>query len=178
MRPLPFWLLPLGALLWLGALMLAPLGLHRTAGALPALATYQASSLLCHQRPERSFRIADVQMPVCGRCFGLYASGAIGALGAWILRTRRAAPAASTTKVVLAAAAIPIALSVGLEWLGVIEGSNVSRFLSAFPLGAAAGWLLQRVATEQSASHFSSAAMGVDPRLRGISGDPRDPRLR
>ena len=38
-------------------------------------------------------------------------------------------------------------LSVGLEWAGAIDGSNIGRFASALPLGAAAGWLLQRVAT-------------------------------
>lgn len=87
-------------------------------------------------------------MPVCGRCFGLYVSGALGALGAWVLRARRAAPAATVTRAVLIVAALPVLLSVGLEWLGVIHASNVSRFLSALPLGGAAGWLLQQIAAE------------------------------
>jgi uncharacterized membrane protein len=90
-------------------------------------------------------------MPVCARCLGLYAAGALGALTLVAVR-RRQRVALPTTRVraALAAAAVPLLLSVGLEWIGAIEGSNVSRFLSALPLGAAAGWLLQQlVATDE-----------------------------
>ena len=148
MRSLPASLLPLTALVWVAALILAPLGLHRPASVLPALTTYQASSVLCHQRAERSFKIAGVQMPVCGRCFGLYASGAAGAVAAWLRRSRRLCISPGMLKIALVTAAMPILLSVGLEWIGMIQGSNFSRFLSALPLGAAAGWLLQHIATE------------------------------
>ena len=146
---MPASLLPVAGVLWLMILTTAPLALHNETTALPAVAVYRASSLLCHQRADRSFRIANVQMPVCGRCFGLYASGAIGALAAWVLGRRRSAPGTLTVRIVLIAAALPMLLSVGLEWTGFIRGSNVSRFLSALPLGAAAGWLLQQVAVTQ-----------------------------
>ena len=146
MRPFPASFLPIAGALWLMILTTAPLALHNEATALPAVAVYSASSMLCHQRAERSFRIANIQMPVCGRCFGLYLSGAIGAFGAWALR-RRAAPSALAVRLVLMAAAAPILISVGLEWTGFISGSNISRFLSALPLGAAVGWLLQQVVT-------------------------------
>jgi uncharacterized membrane protein len=146
MRPFPASFLPIAGALWLMILTTAPLALHNEATALPAVAVYRASSILCHQRAERSFRIANIQMPVCGRCVGLYLSGAIGAFGAWALR-RRAAPSALVVRLVLMAAAAPILISVGLEWTGFIGGSNISRFLSALPLGAAVGWLLQQVVT-------------------------------
>ena len=146
MRTLPASLLPIAGVLWLIVLTTAPLALHQNATAIPAVAVYRASSIVCHQRAERSFRIANVQMPVCGRCFGLYVSGALGLLGAWALARGRAAPAARSVRIVLLAAAAPLFVSVGLELIGVIRGSNVSRFASALPLGAAAGWLLQQVA--------------------------------
>jgi uncharacterized membrane protein len=149
MRTLPASLLPIAGVLWLIVLTTAPLALHHDATALPAIGVYRACSVVCHQRAERSFRIASVQMPVCGRCFGLYASAALGALSAWTLARRRAAPTASIVRIVLLAAALPLLISVGLEWFGLIRGSNVSRFLSALPLGAAAGWLLQQVAAER-----------------------------
>jgi uncharacterized membrane protein len=149
MRTFPASLLPIAGVLWLIVLAAAPLALHHDATAMPAMAVYRACSVICHQRAERSFSLAKVQMPVCGRCFGLYASGALGALSAWTLARRRAAPGASAVRIVLLAAALPLLISVGLEWSGLIRGSNVSRFLSALPLGAAAGWLLQQVAAER-----------------------------
>jgi uncharacterized membrane protein len=149
MRIFPASLLPIAGVLSLIVLTTAPLALHHDATAMPALAVYRAGSVICHQRAERSFRIASVQMPVCGRCLGLYASAALGALSAWTVARRRAAPPAPAVRIVLLVAALPLLISVGLEWFGVIRGSNISRFLSALPLGAAAGCLLQLVAAER-----------------------------
>ena len=87
-------------------------------------------------------------MPVCGRCFGLYAAGAIGALGAWVVG-RRTASNTLTRAIVLAIAALPIGLSVGLEMLGLVEGTNVIRFASALPIGAVAGWLMEQVLLDE-----------------------------
>ena len=125
-------------------LVLAPVALARGVMPLGTLATYQAASLLCHQNSERSFHVGTAQMPVCARCFGLYLAGAAGALGAFAFSRRRAAPGGRPVRTVFAAAAVPMALSVGLEMAGVIDGSNASRFASALPLGLAAGWILQR----------------------------------
>ena len=132
------------AVVWVFLLVLAPAALAR--GVMPAetLATYHAASLLCHQKAERSFLVGNMQMPVCARCFGLYLSGAAGALVACGSARRRAAPVARLVRIALAAAAIPMALSVGLELAGLVAGSNASRFASALPLGLAAGWVLQR----------------------------------
>lgn len=135
-----------GAVLWSAALLLAPLGLD---GRHPHLATasafvYQGAGLICHQRSERSFHVAGVQQPVCARCAGLYFSGAVGAVAAWIgLRRRPRAP--RRARDVLLAAAIPTALTVGLEFAGLAHPSNAVRAISGLPLGAAAGWLLVRL---------------------------------
>ncbi|MFW5990662.1 MAG: DUF2085 domain-containing protein [Candidatus Nanoarchaeia archaeon] len=42
--------------------------------------TYVAFSLVCHQKPERSFHLAGSQMPVCQRCFAIYMGAFLGGL--------------------------------------------------------------------------------------------------
>lgn len=149
---LPTAALPAGAWLWLTLLVAAPLALSQGSMPVATLAMYRSASLLCHQKAERSFAVADAQMPVCARCLGLYAAGALGALAHLAARRpQRSAPPTARVRVVLAAAALPMLLSVGLEWMGAIEGSNISRFLSALPLGVAAGWLLQQLVASDEA---------------------------
>lgn len=131
--------LTLGILLWVSALLLAPVGL--AGGALPAALFYQAAGLICHQLPERSFSLAGVQMPVCARCFGLYGSGAIGALIVWLGPARAIGTAASSRRL-LAYAALPTLVTVAIEWLGLAYPSSPVRASAAVPLGMAVGWLL------------------------------------
>lgn len=129
------------AVAWVALVLTAPAALSR--GRLPvfALAVYQAGSLVCHQRPERSFHLAGVQLPVCARCFGLYLSGAVGLT---LASRRRRALSARGTRTLLALAALPIATTVALEWLGLIQSSNVQRMLTGLPLGLAAGVVIVR----------------------------------
>jgi uncharacterized membrane protein len=134
--------LAIGVLLWSAALLAAPLALHSGNIRLAAGAAlfYEAAGLVCHQRLERSFSLAAIQMPVCARCTGLYFSAAAGALVAWLLP-----PRASTTRAtrwLLALAALPTAVTFGLEVIGLAYPSNVTRALSALPLGAAVAWVL------------------------------------
>lgn len=147
MRTFPAAALPAAACLWLLLIVAAPVAASRGAVPLGTLATYGAGSLLCHQQAERSFAIAGLQMPVCGRCFGLYLAGAAGALGALVFGRRRPGLRVAVARVALAMAAVPMLLSVGLEWGGLVAGSNASRFASALPLGLTGGWLLQRTIT-------------------------------
>jgi uncharacterized membrane protein len=129
------------ALAWVTLVLTAPVALSR--GRLPAftLGVYQAGALVCHQRPERSFHLAGVQLPVCARCFGLYLSGAVGLTLA--SRSRRAL-SVRAARTLLAVAAVPIATTVALEWLGTIQTSNVQRMLTGLPLGFAAGVVIVR----------------------------------
>lgn len=118
---------------------------------------YQAAGLICHQRPERSFHLAGAQLPVCGRCLGLYVSGAFGALAAW-LASRRIST--KNGRVALVLAAIPTALTVSLEFLGLAHPTNLVRAVSALPLGAAAAWIfitsLRADADARPVTHASS----------------------
>jgi uncharacterized membrane protein len=129
------------AVAWLALVLTAPVALSR--GRLPALtlAVYHAGSLVCHQRPERSFHLAGVQLPVCARCFGLYVAGAAGLIVAW---RRRRTLSARAVQTLLALAALPIVTTVALEWLGAIETSNLQRMVTGLPLGFAAGVVVVR----------------------------------
>lgn len=135
--------LTVAALLWVTILFAAPYAIASGNPPLVAAATfvYQGAGLICHQRPERSFHIAGVQLPVCGRCLGLYLSGAIGALAAWF-GALTVAP--RETRLLLVVAAVPTAVTVSLEFLGLIHPTNPVRAASALPLGAAAAWIFVR----------------------------------
>lgn len=130
------------AVLWGVVILMAPAALTHPHTLRPATFVYAAASRICHQRTERSFALSGFQMPVCARCSGLYLSGAIGALLAWGSRVRR--PLVHT-RAILAVAAVPTAVTFGLEFLGVTAFSNGARVLAALPLGAVGGWVFVRM---------------------------------
>jgi hypothetical protein len=122
-------------------ILAAPVALAHGYTLLPAV-VYEAAGLICHQRPDRSFHLAGIQLPVCARCFGLYLSGAIGALAA--CAAGLSAPGRVLTRrppAALALAAMPTALTVALEWASLLQPGNAGRALAALPLGLLAGWL-------------------------------------
>jgi uncharacterized membrane protein len=132
-----------GALIWSALIYLAPLAFRRGGWiATCAALLYEGGRLVCHQRPERSFHAAGLQLPVCARCTGLYVSGAGAALAAWA--GRRPVPPPAGTRLTLLLAAVPTAVTVGIELVGLAHPSNAMRALSALPLGAAAGWTFVR----------------------------------
>ena len=119
--------LAIAAALWMAALVLAP------------AVIFPAGTLICHQRPERSFFVHGQQMPVCARCTGLY----LGAAIAGPLALLAAMPLASgRARRLLVAAAVPTALTWTLEVAGLAPMSNAWRFAAALPLGFAAAWLV------------------------------------
>ena len=137
------WSLTAAGLLWAGAIVAAPYAIQSGNPALVGIAAlvYQGAGLICHQRPERSFHFGGAQLPVCGRCAGLYFSGALGAVAAWFV-SRGDGP--RRTRFAIAVAAIPTAVTVSLEFFGFIHPGNVLRAVSALPLGATAGWIFVR----------------------------------
>jgi uncharacterized membrane protein len=124
---------------WLVLVLGAPVAASSGRFTLVTLSTYHAGSLVCHQRPERSFHVTGVQMPVCARCLGLYTAGAAGAALAWIRRWRSGA---WNARALFGLAVLPIALTVTLEWMHVLTTSNATRLLTGLPLGFVAGWIL------------------------------------
>jgi uncharacterized membrane protein len=126
--------------LWVAAILLAPLSIAsgRPAFSLAAAGVYAAGSRVCHQRPDRCFPIDGRPMPVCARCTGLYIGAAVAGPLALLLAsgwsTRRA-------RVAVAVAALPTAVSWGLEYAGVAHPSNALRASLALPLGFVVAWL-------------------------------------
>jgi uncharacterized membrane protein len=138
-----------GALLWFLLLLVAPVAIARgPALALPAAWLYEAAGRICHQRPERSFTIAGVQQPVCARCAGLYAAGALGAALAWTtMGGVRRRP--SRDRMILVLCAAPTAITFGLEFAGLAHPSSAVRAVAALPLGLFAGFLVVRLLRDE-----------------------------
>jgi uncharacterized membrane protein len=129
--------LTFAACLWVAILVATPHALTTGSFAGPAATVYASASRICHQRPERSFHAAGIKLPVCARCFGLYAAGALGALLAWG-SGRIPGP---RSRLLLIVSAVPTAATWLLEVVGLAAFSNLSRALAALPLGVVAGWV-------------------------------------
>ncbi len=145
----------LGAGIWLLLLVASPYIVSRGPGnALlsgAARLTYLAGGIVCHQRPDRSFHAWGIQLPVCGRCFGLYAAALGGALWAAGRAAGKRGPAGQGTvnwARWLVVAAVPTVLSFGLEATGVWVQSPVTRAVAAAPLGFAVAWFIALHAAE------------------------------
>jgi uncharacterized membrane protein len=151
--------LTLAAFAWVGALVVAPLAFSRHGPSSLVAAVYAGGSMVCNQRPERSFAISGAQMPVCARCSGLYVAGAVGALAGWIIGARRVQGGSRGVRIALALAAAPTALTWAAEWVGVSHPSNVTRAVAALPLGAAAGWIFVRMLVAESRSTATNPDM-------------------
>jgi uncharacterized membrane protein len=113
---------------------------------------FAVGSLICHQRPDRSFFWGEQQFPVCARCTGLYLSAAFGLIGWVVVKTaqhgRRIRIDPRMARIVLIVVALPTAVSLTSGALGVWDGSNMTRALLALPFGAAAGVIVAAVATK------------------------------
>jgi uncharacterized membrane protein len=119
------WLLGGLAALWFCLLVTAPL--------LPApLAAfvYGFGSLICHQRPERSFWLAASQLPVCARCLGIYAGIVAGAATAPVLGLVR------RPRLPIVLATIPAIASLVAEWSGLGTPSNAIRAITGLIAGS------------------------------------------
>jgi uncharacterized membrane protein len=101
---------------------------------------YAAGSFICHQRPERSFHAAGLPLPVCARCTGIYLGAAVAA---FVALSRLRAPVRGNAEQsrrwrrILLLSAVPIAVTIALEWLGPLPVSNMMRAISGAVAGAA-----------------------------------------
>jgi uncharacterized membrane protein len=125
--------------LWVAGLLTAAFIASRVqAGVLAygiSAAIYEVGSLVCHQRPERSFQMWGAQLPVCARCTGLYVGAAVLAVvlgpgGRPFLRDalRHARP-------LLFLGAVPTAMTLLYEWTTGDMPSHWIRAAAGFPLG-------------------------------------------
>lgn len=113
---------------------------------------FAIGSVICHQRPERSFFWSGHQFPVCARCTGLYVSAAVGLIGWAVFKLRGDRRSHSidprTARTFFIVAAMPTVISLATGALGVWDGSNITRAILALPLGAVAGVIVAAVATK------------------------------
>jgi len=123
------------AVAWVALLVAAPY-----LPAAPAGLLYAFGAVICHQLPERSFHIDGAQLPVCGRCFGIYAGAAVAAVVGQAFTARHAQEAK-----LLLLAAVPTAITIALEWTG-LHSSNVARAVAGAPLGAAVALIVMAAA--------------------------------
>jgi len=129
--------------LWLLTLVGAP-WLARSIGPGRSVATvaYLAGSRMCHQRPDRAFRLSGLPMPVCARCTGLYLGAPAGlALALWRARRPHGPMSDRSARRLLLWPALPTLASVGSEVLGLGATPAWARLLLAVPLAAAAAWV-------------------------------------
>lgn len=156
-RPAALFVLLVIAVSWVAAVSAAPLLARRASLPATSLAavTYVCGSVICHQQAERSFHVAGHQLPVCARCAGLYAGGALGVLG-WIVvagvrrtpsrRSQALLARPSRVRIALISLAIPTGLTVATGMAGLWDPGNVTRALLAVPLGAAVGVVVSAAA--------------------------------
>lgn len=127
---------------------------------------YAACSRVCHQLPARSFHTHGVQWPVCARCSGLYLAAGAGAIAAIARRrtTRRSA------RTIVAIAAVPTLLTLGLEWMALAPITNAWRFAAALPLGAAIAFVLVDVTKATGIGHQASGIRQGQRTMRKSNG--------
>lgn len=137
------------SLAWALMLVLVPFLLaHESGGRVVRTASagaYVTGSVICHQRPDRSFRLWGVQMPVCARCAGLYLGAAVGALVAGFpSRAGRgtARTASRAVRMMMLASAVPTGATWLIEAVGWLPFANGVRAAAAVPLGAAVTWVV------------------------------------
>ena len=135
-RPLVFWAISAAIVTSLVALIIvAPLaaasGHTDTAGAI-----YYAFSLLCHQRPDRSFFIEGQKFGVCSRCTGIYFGFAFTLVVYPLLRSLRTTTTPARKWLFLAA--LPLAIDFSLTFFGLWANTHTSRLLTGLLLGSVA----------------------------------------
>jgi len=94
---------------------------------------------LCHQRIERTFKIDSLNMPVCSRCTGIYL-GIFLSLITIILLERKIKGKLPSLKIMLVSVGTILIMGadVTLSAMGIIESSNIIRFITGFT----AGWFI------------------------------------
>jgi uncharacterized membrane protein len=139
---------------WAAALPIATLVASRPVASsslyLFGFAVYVVGSVVCHQRPERSFFLWAHQMPVCARCTGIYAGAAFTVLS-WpvvqrlpLVARRLESTVARSPKGFALLACAPAIATLVYEWTTGVTPSNGIRAASGLWLGGGVALLIQR----------------------------------
>jgi uncharacterized membrane protein len=136
---------PAAALAWAAVLPFGTFAATRvhasTAVHFAAFAVYSIGSLVCHQRPERSFHLWAAQLPVCARCTGIYV-GAAAAVFIPVVQPFGSGTRRADERAWMLLAALPTVATLVYEWTTGDMPSNWMRFAAGLPLGVAVSWLV------------------------------------
>lgn len=110
---------------------------------------YVLGSLICHQRPERSFHPSGIQSPVCARCEGIYLAAPFAS--AFVLAaSRRGVRALRSRRIwqrVVVLACLPTVLTLVWEWTTGDITPGILRAVAGGVLGAAIAATVAAVTT-------------------------------
>jgi uncharacterized membrane protein len=139
---------------WCAAIVATPL-LDSLGGAGTSTASfsYHFFSRVCHQIDSRSFHIAGGKFAVCIRCFSIYAAFFLSVLFYPLLSRTRVS--AVSSRALLALSALPMAIDVALDGVGVCESTGVSRAVTGVVFGFALGIVLAPLLEELVREIFS-----------------------
>jgi uncharacterized membrane protein len=145
------------------ALMVAPPILARHGCYVAAIACYFFFSCICHQRPERTFRLLGYPLAVCHRCSGIYLGLLMGSLfeNPWIHRSPKA------RRYWILAASVPLAFDALAPFSGLWTNTSGTRFVTGLVFGIVTSSLLvQGIAELFTEAPWRRFALG-DSNLRG-----------
>ncbi len=96
---------------------------------------------VCHQIAERSFHVDGVALAACHRCYGIYWGLFLGPVLYLVVR-RWEHKWWNQSRLLLAAALLPLGLDWVLDFVGLWSNTPLSRVLSGGVFGLAAGMLV------------------------------------
>ncbi|MER3429355.1 MAG: hypothetical protein C4334_14940 [Pyrinomonas sp.] len=134
-RDLGAWAAVVASAALLSVLIIGAPWLARRGNTLLAESLRHAFSVVCHQRPERSFYLWGYPLAVCARCTGIYLGAFCGALIYPLLRSLRDRTSPARRWLILSA--VPLALDWGLGFSHVLENSSFSRCATGLLFGFA-----------------------------------------
>ncbi len=93
-------------------------------------------SALCHQIPERSYLLGDLQMPICARCIGIHIGFLLSSIIVWTgARRFSSAMPGKRALVVLIAIAFVGFIEAVISYGGISESDNLRRTISGILIG-------------------------------------------
>jgi len=93
-------------------------------------------SSLCHQIPERSYSIGDLQMPLCARCIGIHVGFLFSSMFIWTGSRRFASNMQAQNALIVLALAILSGFGLALfSYAGLGFNDNTSRTISGLLIG-------------------------------------------
>jgi uncharacterized membrane protein len=125
------------ALLLVASLFAAPLALKSNHTSF-AFTVYHAFSYVCHQLPLRSFHLSGHPLAVCARCTGLYGGFAGASVVYPLVRSLNRTDTPGRRWLLLAT--VPMAVDLGLDFLGLWQNTHLSRLATGLLLGSVAAF--------------------------------------